>query len=254
MQYKSILDIEHLDDWLALNLPFEYNDFMNPFLLEDHTEIKRRINRYNAVKRDRSNDTLHGPFYDIAVHSVDPQIRTLSDRRIRQACNIALELKAKAVVLHTNLIGNFYNAAYRRHWVDANEQYFQTLLKDYKALNIYMENMFDEEPDCLCLLAERMHNERFGICLDIGHCNISKTDIPTWIDRCNPYVKQYHINDNDGKTDGHLAVGDGTIDWQSILPRLKAEMPVLIEVKEREAFLKSREFLFSKGVKTTAEI
>lgn len=242
MLYKAIPNVKNIEQWLALNLPFEYNDFMNPLTLDNKAETKRRIKLYKSFNRDRSYDTLHGPFYDIAVHSVDPKIRKLSDRRIRQACDIAVSLKAEGIILHTNLIANFYNAAYRENWISANEEYFNSLLKDYKTLNIYMENMFDEEPDSLCRLTKRINNERFGICLDIGHSNISKTDIKIWIDRCSRYIKQYHINDNDGIEDSHLAIGDGNIEWKNVLPLLNKAIPTLIEVSDYNSFIKSKNF------------
>ncbi len=243
MLYKAIPNIEQLEKWVELGVPFEYNDFMSPLMLDNKAEVKKRIKLYNSLKRDRSFDTLHGPFYDITVHSIDPKMRKISDIRIRQACDIAGVLNVSGVVLHTNLIANFYNKQYRDNWIGTNEQYFHNLLKQYKKLNIYMENMFDEEPDCLCALAERINNERFKICLDIGHCNISKTDVNVWVDRCGRYIGQYHINDNDGITDSHLAIGAGNMAWKRVLPILNADIPALIEVNEYDAFIKSRDYI-----------
>ncbi len=243
MKYKGIPEYERLEEWLSLGISFEYNDFMLPKVLEDSAEKKRRIQKYLELKRDRSNDTLHGPFLDIAVHSQDPQIRRVSDYRIRQVCDIAERLEAKAVILHTNLIPNFYEPNYRKGWVNQNEEYLRKLLKDYPSLEIYMENMFDEEPDCLVTLAERMQDERFGICLDIAHAHISKTDIDTWLKQCEPYVAEYHINDNDGRIDSHLPVGDGQIPWNKVLSKLNVDVTTLVEVSDLEKFKRSMDYL-----------
>lgn len=43
MKYYGIPDLEHVQQWDALEIPFEYNDFMWPQVLEDPQEVQRRI-------------------------------------------------------------------------------------------------------------------------------------------------------------------------------------------------------------------
>ena len=243
MRYHGIPDLEHLKEWTALGIPFEYDDFMLPGILDDKEEMEKRIKAYLSVDRDRSEDTLHGPFLDITVHSSDPLIRQASDRRIRQVCEIALKLQVKAVILHTNFIPNFYVPSYRQGWVDRNEEYMRKLLADYPKLQIYMENMFDEEPDCLAALAKRMEGERLSICLDLAHAHISKTEISVWQEVCAPYIKHYHINDNHGKLDEHLPLGEGNIPWKQVIPRMDPKVSVLLEVNSLEKYKKSLVYL-----------
>ncbi len=243
MRYHGIPDLEHLEEWTELKIPFEYNDFMLPGILEQKEETERRIREYLQIERDRSEDTLHGPFLDITVHSADPLIRRASDYRIRQACEIALRLQVKAMILHTNFIPNFYDRNYRQGWIDRNEEYMTALLEDHPGLYIYMENMFDEEPDCLIALAQRMKGKRFRVCLDVAHANISKTDISLWQKACAPYISHYHINDNHGYIDEHLPVGDGDIPWEKVFPCLGQDASILVEVGSLEKYKKSVEFL-----------
>lgn len=243
MRYHGIPNIEHLEEWCALDIPFEYNDFILPGVLDQKEEIERRIREYLQAERDRSKDTLHGPFLDIAIHSDDALIRKVSDYRIRQACEIALRLEVKGIILHTNFLSNFYEPKYRANWVVRNEKYFSELLEEYPGLHIYMENMFDEEPDCLIALAERMQGKRFSICLDLAHANISKTEISKWQKACAPYISHYHINDNHGIIDEHLPVGDGSIAWKEILPHLCKDASILLEVNSLEKYNRSREYL-----------
>ncbi len=243
MKYHGIPNLEHLEEWTVLDIPFEYNDFMFPKILDQPKEAKRRIQAYLSVKRDRSEDTMHGPFLDITVHSDDILIQKASNFRIRQACEIALKLQVKAMILHTNFIPNFYEPNYRKGWVDKNEAYFKALLRDYPSLYIYMENMFDEEPDGLIALANRMKGYSFGICLDIAHANISKTPIFLWQQACEPFITHYHINDNDGHIDSHLPLGKGNISWREIMPTLKQNASLLLEVNSLEKYKLSQEYL-----------
>ncbi len=244
MNYHGIPDIKHLEEWEQLKIPFEYNDFMLPGMLERKEEVHWRIEEYLQLDRDRSEDTMHGPFLDITVHSDDILIRKASDYRIRQACEIALRLQVKAIILHTNFIPNFYDKNYRQGWVDKNEAYMTGLLEDYPGLSVYMENMFDEEPDCLLALARRMKGKRFAICLDLAHAHISRTEILKWQEVCAPYIAHYHINDNHGVIDEHLPVGEGNIAWEEILPCLCKDASVLLEVNSLEKYKKSRAYLF----------
>ena len=246
MKCSGIPDLKHLDEWTELGIPFEYNDFMYPGIMDRKNEVERRVCAYMRVNRDRSQDTLHGPFLDIAVHSDDRLIRKTSDYRIRQACEIAVRLQVKGIILHTNIIPNFYESNYRQGWIDRNEKYMTALLRNYPGLFVYMENMFDEEPDCLVALAERMKSKRFKICLDIAHANISKTEIATWEEACAPYIAHYHINDNDGRVDAHLPVGDGNIEWEHVIPLMKENTSVLLEVNSLEKYKKSLKYLQSK--------
>ncbi len=243
MRYHGIPDLEHLEEWAALDIPFEYNDFMLPGILDQREETERRIHAYLQLKRDRSADTLHGPFLDITIHSADALIKKASDYRIRQACEIALRLEVKGMILHTNFIPNFYEKNYREGWIRKNEEYLTRLLADYPGLYIYMENMFDEEPDCLIALAKRMQGQRFAVCLDLAHAHISKTEISTWQETCAPYIAHYHINDNHGVIDEHLPVGEGNIPWKAVLPRLCRDASVLVEVNSLEKYKKSVNYL-----------
>lgn len=43
MKYYGIPDLEHVQQWAAMGIPFEYNDFMWPQVLEDPQEVQRRI-------------------------------------------------------------------------------------------------------------------------------------------------------------------------------------------------------------------
>ncbi len=239
----GIPNFDRLQEWTALQIPFEYNDFMFPKLLDNEEERERRIRGYLAADRDRSRDTIHGPFLDITVHSEDVLIREASDVRIRQVCDIAMRLQTRAIILHTNFIPNFYEPTYRKGWIDRNEAYMTRLLEDYPQLTVYMENMFDEEPDCLAALAERMEGQRFGICLDIAHAHISKTPIEKWQEVCAPWVKHYHINDNHGVIDAHLPLGQGNIEWEKVWKKINPEASMLIEVNSLERYQKSVEYL-----------
>ena len=219
---------------------FEYNDFFLPFVLDQPELVQDIIARYKALNRDRSEDTLHGVFLDICVHSDDPMIYKVADYRIHQSMNIAKELGVKAVIFHTNHIPNFRLSSYLKNWLDRNERYWRSLLAEYPKLCVYLENMFDEDPQLLAELASRMADEpRFGVCFDFAHAFISHTPLSDWCDAMHPYARHLHINDNDRQEDSHHPVGQKNLPWEvynqyiAALPE-GAKPSVLIEVRSYE--------------------
>lgn len=247
--------LENIEQWETIaqryDAVFEYNDFFMPQLLDMPEQLENVIASYEKIPRDRSSDTLHGVFFDIVIGSEDRRIAEVCEYRLRQSMSIAERLGCKAVIFHTNFITNFNVASYKKRWVDYNVMMLRNLLRDYPHLSIYMENMFDVTPDLLLQLAERMvSEERFGVCLDIAHANLSERPIEEWVDKLGPYLKHLHINDNFGDEDSHFAVGEGNIDWK-VLNRpviLDKKPSVLLEVRNAESFLRSVHYLQENGL------
>lgn len=254
-----IPDYENLDYYLELTqkhgMHFEYNDFFDTDLVDDKEECNKRINVYKALTRDRSQDTLHGAFYDLCVNSMDRQIAGFSRKRMRESMDIAARLGVKGVVFHTNLIAGFNNESYLSRWQEINGSFLQELLREYKGMEIYIENMFDQSPNVLCKLAASMHADMhessFGVCFDVAHCHITSVSMEEWFRQLSPYIKHMHINDNDGISDLHNAVGDGSIDWQqfnSLMRQFDIEASVLIEVRGKEKLERSLGYMMEKGI------
>ncbi len=242
--------LNHIEQWEKIaaqyGAVFEYNDFFMPQLLDAPEQLEKVIAAYESIPRDRSEDTLHGVFFDIVIGSEDRRIAEVCEYRLRQSMSIAQRLGVKAVVFHTNYITNFNVESYKKRWVDENAKMLQKLLRDYEGLQIYIENMFDITPELLVQLAERMSSEeRFGVCLDIAHANLSACPLETWVEQLGPYIKHLHVNDNFGKEDSHYAIGEGEIDWNILNhPMLLERKPsILLEVRDDESFLRSVQYL-----------
>lgn len=243
-QISSYLDFSE-----KYNAGFEYNDFFLPGVLDDEEHTSQIIASYSSLNRDCSEDTLHGAFLDICVHSCDPLIFKASDWRIHQSMNIAARLGVKKVIFHTNHIPNFKLQSYLDSWIDSNEEYWRGLLQEYPDMEVYIENMFDLDSSLICQLAERMADQpRFGVCLDIAHAFISDESVENWCKSLLPYVRHVHINDNNGIEDSHSVVGSASMPW-SVYRKfmegfsLDAKPSVLIEVRGYEDLEKSVEYM-----------
>lgn len=91
---------------------------------------------------------------------------------------------------------------------------------------------------------------RFGICFDYAHAHVfgDENHIEEWVKTLAPYIRHVHINDNHCKTDEHLAIGDGNIDWRRFLlyrEKYFPEATILLEVKGMDKIKKSMEYLKS---------
>lgn len=226
---------------------FEYNDFFTGEILDDKKKQLEIIDCYAKIHSDFSKDTMHGAFLDVTVHSSDARIREVSELRIRQSMDIAKEMGLRGVVFHTNRLQDFRVEFYLKNWVETNEHFFRMLCETYPNQEIYMENMFDEAPDVLAELAQRMQDvTNFGVCLDYAHAAISRTEPAEWMKQLAPYIKHMHINDNDLKNDLHKPVGDGQIDWNQFNKEMELyqiDASVLVEVSGVEKQKKSLEYM-----------
>lgn len=226
---------------------FEYNDFWKPDVLEDRAKQERIIEHYAKFRTDFSQDTMHGAFLDIYVHSEDPLIRKASQDRVIQSLEIAKRMGLKGIVFHTGLLGNLRTAGYLKGWKEKNVRFFTEIAERYPEQNIYMENMFDEIPDMLAELAEELRDvKNFGVCLDYAHGAVTDCPCEKWVQTLAPYIRHMHINDNDLRVDLHQSVGNGRIDWKvydSLINQYEIDSTVLVEVYGYEAQRESLEYL-----------
>lgn len=258
ISFSIIPDRKNIDRSMKLALEygaeFEYNDFMMPDVLDDAEECRRRIQFYKTLSRDRSRDTMHGAFLDITIHSTDSMIRKASEKRVYQSMEIAQELGVRGVVFHTGLIACYHDAKYKNLWEERNTVFWKEVLRDFPNLEVYMENMFEQNPVMLKRIGKSMASEdRFGLCLDYAHASAfgRYCEIGSWLRELAPYVKHMHINDNDLQDDLHLPVGEGYIDWDrfgQMMWECRIYASVLIETEGYDAQKKSLEYLKQKGI------
>ena len=249
----DIQDMERIQQLAdEYNCAFEYNDFYAPGVLDDRRKQEEIIEAYARYHSDFSQDTLHGAFLDVTIHSSDPLIREASILRVRQSMEIAKRMGVKGVVFHTGRLAGFRVESYLKQWKEMNARFFRELAEEFPKQQIYMENMFDEAPDVLAELAEEMKETgNFGVCLDYAHAALTNRSGQEWVKTLAPYIRHIHINDNDLENDLHRPVGTGLIDWQNfdrLMRENSVQSTMLIEVKGYEAQKKSLEYMRHMGI------
>lgn len=231
------------------NTAFEYNDFFNPAIYQDVEETRRRIDTYKSIDRDKSNDTLHGVFYDIAMASTDDVIRHRSRVLMEQSIETALMLGCKGVVFHTGILASLWQEKYLNAWVDNASAYFENLGNEYSSIDIYIENTFEKEPWPLVKLMNNLSKTpNLKICLDYAHASLTKTPIENWIQEMKPFLGHMHTNDNDLLNDLHMAPGKGNINYKrfkELILENSIDTNILLELNGVEEQRQALEFVTS---------
>jgi sugar phosphate isomerase/epimerase len=172
--------------------------------------------------------TLHAPFLDLNPGAVDPMVRSATQVRFRQILNVATILRPRAAVFH---------AAYDRWryggrkdvWLDYSMDTWRKAMDSAAkiGLRIAVENVFDEDPDALRMLIEKIGSPDFGFCFDTGHLNLFSTvPMEQWFTALGKHLIEVHLHDNEGKADSHWAVGRGSIDFAQFFRLMKQHAPV----------------------------
>ena len=252
-RWSIIPDFNNIEEFVALadeyDAAFEYNDFFEPTVYEDKAEMERRIEKYLSLDRDRSRDTLHGVFYDIAVISRDTVIREHSRELVKMSMDVASRLGCRGVVFHTGLLAGLNTEGYIGGWISGMCGFLRELAGEYKSLEIYVENTFESYPDIFKALMDRMSGiDNVGLCLDYAHAALTTTSEDVWYEALAPFIRHMHLNDNDLISDLHLAAGDGNIDYirfKDLMERFDTEGRILLEVNGIDKARRSLEYMTS---------
>ncbi len=225
---------------------FEVNDFCSPRVLDDAGAIQEIINAYTGIHIPPGS-TMHGAFYDVLIHSEDGRIACTGKYRMKQSMDIARRLGVKGVVFHTGYNPGVPGKAYRDRVVNEFSEYMGELLREYPDVNIYIENMFEQDAELLVGMSERLSQyENYGICFDYAHAVVYGRDTDRMAVMLAPYVRHIHINDNNLEEDLHLAVGSGKMDWNRFCGYCNGifkEADILVEVAGAEEQVRSLEYM-----------
>jgi sugar phosphate isomerase/epimerase len=181
-------------------------------------DLARRIERSGLPR------TLHAPFLKLAAGAVDAEVSAALRRRLEATLAVAEVLRPAQVVVHPGFDEARYPAPRAEEAAVEHCVGLIAWLEDRLAglgSRVAVENLF-AGPKALAAFLERLPASA-RVCLDVGHAHaLSRTPLEAWVERLAPRVVQLHLHDNDGSWDQHLAVGEGSIDWQATLAHARA--------------------------------
>lgn len=176
--------------------------------------------------------SMHSPIFttnDFA-RAVDPPLNIvdLEKRRrieamdeIKRAIEVAELVPFRFLVQH---IGNTNESDDTRRFEAAlsSIEHLRAFAKPL-GVTLLVENIPNEisTPERLMELLRILRYDDLGVCFDTGHAHMMST-VHQAFGVLESRIRSTHVHDNDGNRDSHLWPGDGTVDWEQTMQRLRA--------------------------------
>lgn len=215
--YSKIYDYIDIIQKEKFNLEIYFDSqSLDCIIQKDITELKRVLSYEPSL-------SFHAPFMDLSPGAVDSKVREVTIERFNQVFDIAEILKPKSIVFHSGY--EKWKYAFKVDvWLQASLKTWERILPRAERLNIKIaiENIFEEDPENLKMLVEKLYCPYFGICLDTGHFNLfSKKSIEEWLNSLDKYIIELHLHDNNKQFDEHLCIGCGSFDFEKFFGLFK---------------------------------
>ena len=198
--YTSREEVRELSEWFRSNS-------LQPFSMHAPLFPDREMGRAGAP----GVNVIH-PEKSRRIDSMD---------EIKRALEAAEQIHFKHLIVH---LGEREDG-----WSQRTIDYSLTALEHLgafaKALGVRLlvENLTNDAttPEHLVTILDLGHLDSVGVCLDLGHANMT-VGIPEAITVLNHRIVSLHVHDNHGLKDEHLWPGAGSIDWKDTAERLNA--------------------------------
>lgn len=222
----------------------------------DHWEIfsegehylRQILNRFGvAAPSYKMKYSIHAPIADVNIAALSERMREASTLELLDTMEQAILMEVKMVTIHPGLYSLVVSGQEQKSIEKAKKSLrtLDRLTADY-GVTMAVENM----PVFKFMLGrtaaelnDLVDGTDLKVCFDIGHAN-TMNEIDNMIDLLGDRIANIHIHDNNGEQDEHLTLGEGNIDFQSVIKRLgRYKGNYVIESKSLESAVKSRDIL-----------
>jgi sugar phosphate isomerase/epimerase len=179
------------------------------------------------------------------------QIQLVSDLHYRRSIEMALELRARYLVFHTQWTPIYTVAECYDPWADSLATYFQEVVDTMGCANagltLVLENFMEPKPSLHLGVLERIDRPEVRACLDVGHTNLFSSLSPiAWFDALRPYLVTLHLHNNSGLLDQHNGLANGSLamaDFLAHVSQSQAAVQLMLEVTGEQAVEESLAFI-----------
>ncbi len=172
--------------------------------------------------------SFHLPYLDLAA--LDEPTRLHALEHFKATLRQAAALGARVGITHPTKAGSV-SACGLGPLLDALEKSLRELLPLAESLGVIiaLENLgpagidrLGSAPEHFEAFGKRFAHASLGFCLDTGHALLSLHDRAIELaETMKDHLQAFHLNDNAGDRDSHLAPGRGLVDWGSIAGLLR---------------------------------
>ncbi|NJE29512.1 sugar phosphate isomerase/epimerase [Thermococcus sp. 18S1] len=239
-------DLLEFEGWVgrAKELGFDFVEILSEwphYLTRDSYRLFSEVLDGWGMKR-----TVHAPFSDVNIGSFNDRLRRTSLEIIHETIELAAELDALSVTIHPGHCSPV-SVKNRRKYLEIHRESLGEIARwgEEYGVKVGVENM----PRFVILdaqtcerLCEILGDVEIGVTFDVGHLNTTTGEFERFLEVLGDRIVHVHLHDNRGERDEHLALGDGTVPWARVLPRLP-RVTWTLEVGDIESARRSLEFL-----------
>ena len=190
---------------------------------------------------------LHAPFNELCPAAIDPLVAGVTKKRYAQTYELMNSYDISTMIVHSGFLPVLYDEGW---FAEKSIVFWKEFLQDKPdSFKLRLENVFERTPGMLCEIVKEVDDERFLLCLDIGHAAIGNADISVfeWMNHMLPFIGHIHLHNNGGKFDDHDALGEGIIDVAAIIHEAVKSIPEITFTMEPRIGKQSVDWLAVNG-------
>lgn len=219
---------------------------------EVFSELNHSVQRISGSFRETTAQygmtfSVHSAIADTNVAAVNSRMREATAMELLSEMEAAGEMGATTITVHPGII-NLAVSDIRERSIAAAQDTMRVLdrAQTEYGVRVAVENMPNFQV-MLGISAEELDRivgpTDLGICFDIGHANTSG-QIDAMVDTFSDRIVNVHIHDNLGVKDDHMTIGEGQIDFRSVISKLRSyKGTYIIEAKSLESAIESKAVL-----------
>lgn len=201
----------------------ELNDTCISMRLDpEHMDVTLRSMEKELAKAGSRNAIVHGPFTEIIPSGIDHRAVEFGLQRLNEAYEATTAMGLNRMVVHTGFIPLMYHKSWH---LEKSIIFWKRFMENKDAdFQLYIENVFDDEPLMMRDLIDGIDDPRVGMCLDVGHAHVfteKDYDVYQWIEILGKRICHFHLHNNDGTADNHQSMTDGTLDMIRVMRTIK---------------------------------
>lgn len=229
LYHDQPLDREHLVEiaahgfecveLFATRTHFDYHDGAAVRALAEWLDDTRlTLHSLHAPITASMKDGAWGEVFSTAVNDDERRKKTLTEAEAALA--VAQTVPFKYLVVHLG-VTDAMKTGPGDNSRDAARRSVESLyaMAERSGVHLALEvipNALSTPESLVTLIENDLEDIDVGICLDTGHAHIMG-ELGDAIEACSGHIVTTHLHDNRGRSDDHLAPGQGNIDWPATL-------------------------------------
>ena len=220
-------------------------------------EVRRRLDGY------KGRIGIHGPFRGFTIHSVDPEIRRVVEKRMMQGLDVCDAINADHMVIHSpytawdhNNLDNIRGS--RDKVIECTHETLRHVVEraGNQGVTLVIENITDINPTDRRVLAESFNSDQVKLSVDTGHAHYAHVatgaaPVDYFIEDAGAHLEHVHLQDADGYADRHWALGEGTILWDAVfraIAKLDQKPRLVLELQDNTRIPFAMAYLTKRGL------